>query len=81
MPIPEKRKPKKRLDSFPLLKYSGMGLQMAAVMLAGAWAGNKLDEFWSIKNHLLTAAGVVLGLFVGMYSVIKDLLKQGPKKD
>jgi len=52
-----------------------MGLQMAAIMLGGAWAGSKLDEYFQLKNNLLTAAGVVLGLFLGLYLVIRDLMK------
>lgn len=52
-----------------------MGLQMAAIMLGGAWLGHKLDLHYSIKSNLLTAAGVILGLFLGLYLVIKDLLR------
>jgi hypothetical protein len=76
MQTPEIKKPKKRPNPGSLLRYSGMGLQMAAIMLGGAWAGHKLDEYFQIKNNLLTAAGVVSGLFIGMYVIIKDLLKQ-----
>jgi hypothetical protein len=53
-----------------------MGLQMAAIMLLGAWGGSKLDELWDIKKNLLTALGTVLGVVVALYTVIKDLMKK-----
>lgn len=75
MQKPEIKKPKKRPNPGSLLRYSGMGLQMAAIMLAGAWAGSKLDQYLQVKNNLCTAAGVVIGLFLGLYLIIKDLMK------
>ena len=69
------KKPKKRPDN-QLLRYSGMGLQMAGIMLAGAWAGMKADAYWHIKNNLLTALGTVLGVVLALYFVMKDLLKK-----
>lgn len=72
----ETKNPKKQPKVNELLRYSGMGLQMAAIMLLGAWGGSKLDELWDIKNNLLTALGTVLGVVVALYTVIKDLMKK-----
>lgn len=52
-----------------------MGIQMAGVMLLFAFAGIKLDQYFSIKNNLLTAILTVLGVAVALYLVIKDLSK------
>ena len=58
-----------------ILRYSGMGLQMGAIMLLGAWAGIKLDKHFDIKNNTFTATLTILAVIIAVYLTIKDLLK------
>jgi hypothetical protein len=52
-----------------------MGLQMAAIMLLGAWAGIQLDKHFEIKNNIFTATLTILAVIIALYLTIKDLLK------
>ena len=72
----ETKNQKKPPKGNEFIKYSGMGLQMAAIMLLGAWIGSKLDALWNIKNNLLTALGTVVGVALALYVVIKDLTRK-----
>lgn len=66
---PDSRKPNS------LLKYSGMGLQMAAIMLLGAWGGMQLDRYYKIHNSIFTATLTILGVVIAVYLTVKDLIK------
>jgi hypothetical protein len=72
------KKSKKQPDprkSNSILKYSGMGLQMGAIMLLGAWGGIQLDKYFKIHNNIFTATLTIIGVFVAVYLTIKDLIK------
>jgi hypothetical protein len=74
----EIKKSKKQLNpskSNSILRYSSMGLQMAAIMLLGAWAGIQLDKHFEIKNNIFTATLTILAVIIALYLTIKDLLK------
>lgn len=62
-------------SSNSIIRYSGMGVQMAAIMLLGAWIGIQLDKHFEIKNNVFTAVLTILGVVIALYLVIKDLLK------
>jgi hypothetical protein len=52
-----------------------MGLQIAALMLFFGWLGSLADSALNITNNLLLALGIILGLFVSLYLIIKDISK------
>jgi ATP synthase protein I len=58
-----------------ILRYSGMGLQMGAIMLLGAFGGMQIDKHFGIKNNIFTATLTVLAVFIAVYLTIKDLIK------
>jgi hypothetical protein len=58
------------------MKYSGMGLQMAGIMLLGAWGGMQIDKKLGIQNNIFTAILTIIAVFLAVYLVIKDLLKK-----
>jgi hypothetical protein len=58
-----------------MLRYSGMGLQMGAIMLLGAFGGMQIDKHFGIKNNIFTATLTVLAVFIAVYLTIKDLIK------
>ena len=78
---PQKQKRDKKQD--PPLKsfvhYSSMGFQMVFVILIFFWAGSKLDERSSNEKPVFTAILTVLGVFAGIYLMLKDFI--GKKDD
>jgi ATP synthase protein I len=74
----EIKKPKKQPDnrkSNSFIRYSGMGLQMGAIMLLGAWAGIQIDKHYGIKNNIFTASLTILAVIIAVYFTIRDLIK------
>ena len=74
----EIKKSKKQPDSNKpnsILRYSGMGLQMAAIMLLGAWSGIQIDKQLEIKNSIFTAILTILAVIIAVYLTIRDLIK------
>jgi F0F1-type ATP synthase assembly protein I len=75
MENPEKTKePKKQLNDYA--RYSGMAIQMIAIILLGVLGGIKLDEFLSIKFPIFTLVLTLLSVFLAMFFVIRDFLKK-----
>jgi hypothetical protein len=60
-------------------RYSGMGFQMIVIILLFYWAGSKLDERAANEKPVYTAILTVLGVFAGLYIVLKDFI--GKKDD
>ncbi len=80
MPSKEEIKKSKKQPDFKsgnnLLRYSGMGFQMGAIIFLGAWVGLKLDAWLHITNKLFTAVLTILAVFVALYFSIKDFIKK-----
>jgi len=51
-----------------------MGFQMIAVILLFYWAGTKLDERAANEKPAYTAILTVLGVFAGLYLMLKDFI-------
>ncbi|MGW8314525.1 MAG: AtpZ/AtpI family protein [Bacteroidales bacterium] len=58
-------------------RYSGLGFQMIAIILLFYWAGSKLDERAATEKPVYTAVLTVLGVFAGLYIVLKDFIGRG----
>ena len=59
-------------------RYSGMGFQMVIIILLFYWAGSKLDERAANEKPVYTAILTLLGVFAGLYIVLKDFIaKEG----
>jgi len=56
-------------------RYSGMGFQMIIIILLFYWAGSKLDERGANEKPVYTAILTVLGVFAGLYIVLKDFIR------
>jgi len=68
------KKPKgKRPASNAYMKYSGMAMQMAAILLLGVYAGKKMDEYFQTEPYLLVVMAL-FSIFAALYSTLKDLL-------
>lgn len=66
--------PKKQLNSYA--KYSGMAVQMAAIIVGGVLGGIKLDEYLELKFPIFTLVFTLLSVFLAMYYFIKDVIKK-----
>ena len=51
-----------------------MGFQMIVIILLFYWAGSKLDERAANEKPVYTAILTVLGVFAGLYIVLKDFI-------
>lgn len=75
MENPEKTKePKKQLNDY--VRYSGMAVQMIAIILIGVLGGIKLDELLSLKFPVFTLVFTLLSVFLSMFFAIRDFLKK-----
>ena len=70
-----KQEPKtKNVNNF--LKFSGMGIQMALTIAIFAGIGYWLDGKTETKQPYWTAAMSLIGVFGGIFSVIRQLPKE-----
>jgi F0F1-type ATP synthase assembly protein I len=82
----EKKKPSQKQSQSPkkegnhtsglksFARFSGMGFQMIAIILLFYWAGSKLDQRAASEKPVYTAILTVLGVFAGLYIVLKDFI-------
>ena len=56
-----------------VMKFAGLGTTLAISIGLGAIGGRKLDEYLELEKPLATAAGALLGLGFGMWSVLRTL--------
>ena len=68
-----KEKPKKQLNNYA--KYSGLGLQMLVIILAGVFGGIKLDELLDWGFPVFTVIFSLAAVFLAIYHAVKDFLK------
>jgi F0F1-type ATP synthase assembly protein I len=74
MENPQKAKgPKKQLNDYA--RYSGMAVQMIAIILIGVLGGIKLDKYLSLKFPVFTLVFTLLSVFLAIYFAIRDFLK------
>jgi len=68
--------PRKKVNSY--LKYSGIGFQMAAVILLGYFVGKYFDDYFQFDPPFITIF-LIITLFSGyLYKLYVELL---PKND
>lgn len=54
-------------------RFSTVGIQMGIVIGLFAWGGTVMDEKYPNKYSLYTIVGCLLGVFIGMYLMIKEV--------
>jgi len=64
---------KQQLNSYA--RYSGMGLQMLVIIMAGVFGGYKLDQ-WLHTAPLLTIILSIISVFISIYSITRDHLRK-----
>ncbi|MEX0987120.1 MAG: AtpZ/AtpI family protein [Bacteroidales bacterium] len=73
-PKKETNDPQGRSGLNDYFKYAGMGVQMLAIIGIFTWAGIKLDARSTAEKPLFTAILALLGVVIGIYSVLKDFI-------
>lgn len=72
---PEKNiEPRKPLNDYA--RYSGMAVQMIAIILIGVWGGIKLDAYLFLQFPVFTLVLTLLSVFLSMFFVMRDFLKK-----
>ncbi len=66
-------KQKKELRDYA--RYSNLAFKLIVIVLAGFFAGMKLDELLNLKLPVFTLVLALSGLFLSLYVIIKDLNK------
>lgn len=70
-------KKKKLLDNYA--RYSSIAFQMLIIILIGVFGGYKLDQWLRLKFPVFTVILSITAVILSIYTVTKDLLKQGNK--
>jgi F0F1-type ATP synthase assembly protein I len=53
-----------------------MAFQIGGAVVLGGLIGNWLDKQFEVPKHLFMTLFLILGVFLGLYSVVRDLLKK-----
>jgi F0F1-type ATP synthase assembly protein I len=73
----KKNKSDQKINAYA--KFSSMGIQMGVLIFLGVYGGQKLDEKYQTKTPWFTIVGSLLGVFAGLYVVLKGVIKMGDK--
>ena len=63
-----------RLRAFA--RYSGIGVQMLAIIGLSTWLGLWLDQHYHTQNPWFTIVLMLLGLGAALYNVIRSLTRE-----
>lgn len=63
----------KKVNSFA--KFSSAGIQMGVLIVAGVYFGKYLDEKFQFESPWMTIVFALLGVFIGLYIVIREVIK------
>ena len=67
-----KPRAKKKVNSY--LKYSGMGFQLAGLVLAGYFGGKYIDKWLGLEKPFMTLILILLFFLGFMYKLYVDLI-------
>jgi F0F1-type ATP synthase assembly protein I len=54
-------------------RFAGLGTTLAAAIGLGAFGGRQIDDYYQLEKPLGTAIGALLGLTIGMWSVLRNI--------
>jgi F0F1-type ATP synthase assembly protein I len=53
-----------------------MAFQIGGAVTLGGLVGNWLDKQFEVPKHLFLTLFLIFGVFLGLYSVVRDLLRK-----
>lgn len=62
-------------------RFSGLGIQMGAVIAIFTWLGTYLDKKFASKTPWWTIGLSLFGVIAGLYLVIKEVIKMGKEDE
>ena len=71
-------KPKQRNN---YLRFSGIAIQMGAIIGLGAWGGSALDTHYHNTNKLFTIVLTLLAVAASLYLVIKEVINMSKDEE
>lgn len=76
-----KEAPKKKLNNpfSAYAHYSGMALQMIAIIGVGTFIGYQLDEYYETEKPLFTAGFSLVSVLIAIFVIIRQLLPNSKK--
>ncbi len=75
----EENKKKSGISKFA--RFSGLGIQMGAIIAGFTWLGTFLDQKYAIKTPWWTIGLSLFGVMAGLYLVIKEVIKMGKEDE
>ena len=63
------------------LRFSGIAIQMGAIIGLGAWGGVSLDNYYQNTNKAFTISLSLIAIAASLYLVIKEVIKMSKEKD
>ncbi|MEN9999087.1 MAG: hypothetical protein RI922_2077 [Bacteroidota bacterium] len=75
----EENKKKGGISKFA--RFSGLGIQMGAIIAGFTWLGTFLDKKYTTKTPWWTIGLSLFGVMAGLYLVIKEVIKMGKEDE
>jgi len=75
----EKNDKKSGISKFA--RFSGLGIQMGAIIAGFTWLGTYLDKKFASKTPWWTIGLSLFGVMAGLYLVIKEVIKMGKEDE
>ncbi|MEX0290441.1 MAG: AtpZ/AtpI family protein [Flavobacteriaceae bacterium] len=69
----QRKPPRKSSSVNSYARYSGIAIQMLAIIGLGSYGGVKLDELYPNKYHVYTLVCSLASIAIAMYLVIKQV--------
>ncbi len=68
----DSRKPKKQLNAYA--RFSGLAIQMFAIIGVGTFIGYKLDENYPNRHNLFTLFGALSSVIISIVYIIRRII-------
>jgi F0F1-type ATP synthase assembly protein I len=73
--------PKKNEDFKKYVRFSGVGVQMGVIIAGFSYLGVYLDEKSNNKTQIYTISLALLGVCIGLYIVIREVINMSKDDD
>ncbi|WP_284042142.1 AtpZ/AtpI family protein [Flagellimonas myxillae] len=71
----QQKSPKKKRPLSNYAKFSGIAIQMVAIIIGGTYLGVFLDEKYPNKHSIYTVICSLFAVIISIYFVVKQIIK------